>query len=192
MYDVRFVRKAYLRLRQLHLAANHVMLAFRVEDPANPDQQIEGSCHDEESHGDVTLAQVLENTQMKNTAVFVVRYYGGTPLRALRLKMIADTARAALHTLRFPDSEDTSREDTHWLDKDNNQPLSQAEQSSTSPKTTHSSTQPDHLYGQSSPQLSSGRGGMSTSVGRGLKPFQQNPKKQKLDFETAPAFSIEY
>ena len=37
VYDVRFVRKAYLRLRQLHLAANHVMLAFRVEDPANPD-----------------------------------------------------------------------------------------------------------------------------------------------------------
>ena len=81
VYDVRFIRKAYLRLRQLHLAANHVMLAFCVEDPENPDKQIEGSCHDEESHGNVTLAQVLENTRMKNIAVFVVRYYGGTPLR---------------------------------------------------------------------------------------------------------------
>ena len=106
--------------------------------------------------------------------------------------MIADTARAALHALRFPDSEDASREDTHWLDKDNNQPLSQADHSSTSPKAAHSSTQLDQLYGRSSLQLSSGRGDISTSVGRGFKPFQQNPKKQKLDFDTAPAFTIEY
>ena len=106
--------------------------------------------------------------------------------------MIADTVHAALHALHFPDGEDTPREDTHWLDKGNSQHPSQAEQSSTSPKAAHSSMHPDHPYGRTSPQLHSGRGGISTSVGCGLKPFQQNPKKQKLDFDTAPAFTIEY
>ena len=67
-------------LQQLHKAADHIMLGYRLDCPESPEQCVEGSCHDEESHGDVTLAQVLEELCMKNIAVFVVRYSGATPL----------------------------------------------------------------------------------------------------------------
>ena len=91
--------KLYLKLRQQHKEADHIMLGYKIATPESPNQCVEGSCHDEESHGDVTLAQVLDEVCMNNIAVFVVRYYGGTPLRGLRLQLIADCSKAALHKL---------------------------------------------------------------------------------------------
>ena len=192
VYDTRFLKKVYLRLRQLHLAANHIMMAFRVESPDNPDKHIEGSCHDDESHGDVVLSQVISNACMSNIAVFVVRYYGGTPLRSLRLKIIGDTARAALHKLRFPDAD--------GVDNDSRTPVSEqvappaspsGESSDTSPMKRFNFTAAEHSYGRSSPQLFNGRGGILSSVGRGFKPYQES-KKQKLDFDTTMGYSIDY
>ena len=72
VYDLSFLRKVYLRMRQLHMAANHVMLAYCVETEQNPTKCIEGSCHDGESHGDIILAQAVEAVGMTNVAVFVV------------------------------------------------------------------------------------------------------------------------
>ena len=72
VYNLSFLQKVYLRMRQLYMAANHVMLAYCVETAQNPTKCIEGSCHDGESHGDVILAQAVEAVGMTNVAVFVV------------------------------------------------------------------------------------------------------------------------
>ena len=102
-YSTKYIQEVYLRLRQLHPTANHIMLAYRVDCVEDISQILQGSCHDGESHGDVKLADVLLKSQMSNVAVFVVRYYGGIQLRGARLKHIADVGRNALNKLRFPD-----------------------------------------------------------------------------------------
>ena len=109
VYDLPSTRQVYKRLRQLHLQANHVMMAFCIDSPDEPGKVLEGSCHDEESHGDVCLAMVLEQACMSNIAIFVVRYYGGIPLRGLRLKAITECTNEALHKLRFPEDPDDNQ-----------------------------------------------------------------------------------
>ena len=84
------------------MTADHIMLGYRLADPDSPEQCVDGSCHDGESHGDITLAQIITESQLKNVAVLVVRYSASTPLRGLRLKTIGDCAKAALHKLQFP------------------------------------------------------------------------------------------
>ena len=83
VYDIPLIKRLYTKMRQMHPAANHVMLAYCVETPEDPNKCTEGSCSDGESHGDVILAQVIENSTMKNIAIFIVHYFGGTPLRGL-------------------------------------------------------------------------------------------------------------
>ena len=189
-YDLKFIKRMYLRLRQLHLMANHIIMAFRIEDTDNPAKVIEGSCHDEETHGDVTLARILENTHMKNVVVFVVRYYGGTPLRALRLKMIADAAHTVLHSLQSPAGEDPIEGEDDWSEQNLSDP-SQVPSATTSP--THPLRLPhfENSSGRPNSQVHHGRGAAFNFGSCGFKPYQQS-KKQKLDFESTMAYSLNY
>ena len=162
-------------LCQLHPSADHIMLGYRFDCPESPEQCVEGSCHDEESHSDVTLARVLEELCMKNIAVFVVRYSGTTPLQSLHLQLIAECAKTALHKLRFPDqvSDDPSPS------QNEHSPLPSSIQNTT-----------DHPYGRSSPQKFSGRGGISTMVSRNLQPVQHG-KRPRMDYASSMAYSFE-
>ena len=80
VFELQTIEKVYTRLRQQHVAADHVVLGYRINHLDSPQECMEGSCHDGESQGDVTLAQVLAETRMSNVAVFVVRYSGANPL----------------------------------------------------------------------------------------------------------------
>ena len=184
LHDIATVKHTYKRLRQLHIKANHIMMAFGVVSPDDPDKVLEGSCHDRESHGDVRLATVVEKSHMTNVAVFVVRYYGGTPLRGLRLKAITECATEALFKVRFPEEEDPppTEEDTPAEATSESSPVRAPRSGSSSPS--------DHTYNTSSPRPQSGKGGPYKSVGSKLR---FDPKKRKLDFVavTMP-YNIDY
>ena len=102
-YTFDFINLAYLKMRQMHPTANHIMAAYTLDSDVLGEDATYGACNDGESHSDVKLTETLNKTTMSNVVVFVVRYYGGIQLRGLRLKIIADCAKAALHKLRFPD-----------------------------------------------------------------------------------------
>ena len=59
VYGFGTIEKIYLRLRQQHMTADHIMLGYHLAEPDSPEQCVEGSCHDGESHGDLTLAQAI-------------------------------------------------------------------------------------------------------------------------------------
>ena len=100
--DLPLIELAYLKMRTLHPTASHIMLGY-VLDPLTEDAKPStGSCHDGEFQGDVTISRVLNQCNISNIAVFVVRYYGGVPLGGLRLKIIGDLARAAINKLVPP------------------------------------------------------------------------------------------
>ena len=119
VYDIPLINKLYTKMHQMHLAANHIMLAYCVEMPDDPAKCLEGSFSDGESHGDVVLAQVIESSTMKNITVFIVCYFGGTPLRGLRLKLIGDCARKALNKLCFPDADENNTPRLSPIDENN-------------------------------------------------------------------------
>ena len=181
VYGFLTLDKIYLRLRQQHLGADHIMLGYRLVDPDSPEQCVEGSCHDGESHSDTVLAQAVESSLMKNVAVFVVRYSGTTPLRGLRLKLIADCATNALQKLRYPPQDPSMLEQATT---GANPPV--AENSSE----TSRSTPQDHLYGRSSPQKQTGCGGPLMTVGRHLHVFNSG-KCPRLDYASSMAYSLD-
>ena len=180
VYGFSTIEKIYLRLRQLHLAADHIILEYRLADPDSPEQCVDGFCHDGESHGDVTLAQVIENSHIKNIAVFVVRYSGTTPLRGERLQLIGDCARKAIQKLRFPAGDDDS---TVPARVDVDTPSSPKEGPSPTPSQ-------DHIYGCTSPQRFSGRGGLTSFVGRHLHVVNKE-KRPRLDYASTMAYSLD-
>ena len=190
VYNISLIKKLYTRMRKMHLAANHIMLAYCVETPEDLAKCVEGSCSDGESHGDVVLARLLETIAMKNVAVFIVRYFGGTPLRGLRLKLIGDCARKALNKLRFPDADD--HDVSRSTPNEENIPSS-SHSSTPSPRCTPDKQVFDHGYSRTPPIRATGpgRGGMSSFA---WKSFRSTPigKKPKLDFESAMEYSIEY
>ena len=119
VYDIPLIKKLYTKMHKMHLAVNHIMLAYCVETPDDPAKCIEGSCSDGESHGDVVLAQVIESSTMTNIAVFIVHYFGGTPLWGLRLKLIGDCAHKALNKLCFPEADENATPQLSPIDENN-------------------------------------------------------------------------
>ena len=200
VYDLPMICQVYKRLRQLHLQANHVIMVFRIDSPDEPGKVLEGSCHDEESHGDVHLAMVLEQTYMSNIVVFVIRYYGGMPLRGLHLKAIMECAVEALHKLCFPENPDENQDPTPQHAAVDNT----SEMPGSSPKGASSQMQrsspvdlgwtevKEHSYHRKSPSASNARGGLHSFVGSRFKPGNNKLKKQKLDFDTVMPYSISY
>ena len=184
-YELQTIEKVYTRLRQQHVAADHVVLGYRINYPDSPQECLEGSCHDGESQGDVILAQVLAETRMSNVVVFVVHYSGANPLRAARLQLLGDCAKSAIHALQYPDGEPGQ-----------SSPTDGEEDTSSTPKTPSTSpkrpmiTVLDHGYGRHYPQKLSGRGGMSSSIGRQLC-LQEHQKRPHLDFAATMAYTLE-
>ena len=147
VYSFGTIEKIYLCLRQQHMTTDHIMLGYRLAEPDSPEQCVEGSCHDGESHRDLTLAQAIADSQLKNVAVFVVCYSGPTPLRGQRLKVIGDCAKAALYKIQFPNKQHP----TSPTDDDN---ALQHEQEQAEEPSPHFSI--DHQYGRISPRCLTG------------------------------------
>lgn len=88
------VRKAYRQLRIKYSDATHIMSAFRLNPPNGPLNQ--ESSDDGEFGGGRVLMKLLMENDIVNTAVFVVRYYGGKHIGADRFDIINRLGRKAL------------------------------------------------------------------------------------------------
>ena len=83
------VQRAYRRIRRAHPGATHVIAAYNLKN--NRGYQDDG----EHSAG-MRLLKKLETEFVQNSAVYVVRVYGGKHLRPQRFEHILDAADQAL------------------------------------------------------------------------------------------------
>lgn len=97
VHSVEQVNLAYKAVMQRFPFMDHTMAAYRFKD--NHDNFHYGSCDDNEHGGGAAIARFLQQNQIKDTAVFVVRRYGGLHLGYDRFKAIEESAEAAIKLL---------------------------------------------------------------------------------------------
>lgn len=113
--SVEEVRVAYRKLRVKYADASHILSAYRLDPPNGPYNQ-EGVDDGEYAGGRCLLAFLQEN-QVLNTAVFIVRFYGGKHIGSARfdaIRYLAGVACAKLGVIRMP-SETPNRRVTRAL-----------------------------------------------------------------------------
>lgn len=93
-YSIEQVKRQYLHLRLLHPEASHIMAAYKI--PGTDFATNQGLSDDGEYGGARCMMKVLNKEKKENTAVFVVRYYGGKHLGAARFLSIERAAKSAL------------------------------------------------------------------------------------------------
>ena len=76
--SVQEVKKAYMKVRIKHADATHVCCAYRLDKPNGPFKQ--ESIDDGEIGASRVMMQVMKEKEVTQTAVFVVRHYGGKHL----------------------------------------------------------------------------------------------------------------
>ena len=91
------VQSAYLHIKIRHSDATHVMLAYRLNtvDPLDG----EGWCDDGEHGAGAKMLRTLRDANKTQTAVFVVRYYGGIHLKKRRFEIIKELTESAIENL---------------------------------------------------------------------------------------------
>ena len=83
------VKRAYCKIRQLYPSAAHIMMGY--------DCQKGQGCHDNgECGAGLKLQQLLEDNNMSNKAIFVVRSLTGQKLGPCRFEIIQTVAKEAL------------------------------------------------------------------------------------------------
>lgn len=92
--SVDLVQGAYMKVRQAHPDASHVMCAYRF--PGNNPTKSYGISDDGEHGGGRRILKVLRDAEVFNCALFVVRYYGGRHIGADRFTLIEDVSKSAL------------------------------------------------------------------------------------------------
>ena len=75
------IRRAYIKVRQMHPSASHIPFSFRFKN-------VEGSQDDREIGASSRMLKTMQNNNIINMCVFVVRYYGGKHLGPKRHKII--------------------------------------------------------------------------------------------------------
>lgn len=88
------VKKQQLAIRLKHPTATHISAAFRV--PGDDFTTNQGLVDDGEHGGARAIMKVLFKEKRENTAVFVVRYYGGKHLGPARFGSIEKAAKSAI------------------------------------------------------------------------------------------------
>ena len=83
------IKRAYQRVRRTHPSATHVVAAYNIKAGS-------GFQDDQEYGAGFRLARDLETNYQPNTAVFVVRIYGGRHLGAKRFTLYSEVAKQAL------------------------------------------------------------------------------------------------
>lgn len=88
------VTDAYMRMKLTHGQATHIACAYRLEK--GPEMQREDGCDDNEFGASRVLLNTLQEMQVVNVAVFMVRYYGGTKLGPKRFDYMRKVASGAV------------------------------------------------------------------------------------------------
>ena len=88
------VELAYMKVCMMNRQEDHIMVVCRMKDG---DQILQGSASDREHYGDQEILTAILKAKAINIAVFVVREYGGIPLRGLRFEAIKEVTNEVLH-----------------------------------------------------------------------------------------------
>ena len=101
------VQNGLCKLRLRFGDATHVSCAYRLENAVGPFNQ-EG--HDDKEYGaGRAVLKVLQNQQIRNLCVYVVRYFGGIKLGPRRFKILQMLTESAIGTYTFKARERRSR-----------------------------------------------------------------------------------
>lgn len=102
VHSLEEMKNAYIAAVQRYPSADHVMAAYAFKDRTSSDRQTHlhhGSCDDREYGASIKIKNVLFEQRAKNTAIFVVRKYGGVHLGIDRFRSIQTVALQALDLL---------------------------------------------------------------------------------------------
>ena len=102
------VNAAYYKIRRLHGRAHHVMCSYRLTECVGPLNQ--DNIDDGEYGGSRNILQYLKSQEILNTAIFVVRYYGGAHLGPLRFQLITDAAKSSHEKMMNTSFENSERD----------------------------------------------------------------------------------
>lgn len=94
VFSVEQVRHFHLRLKFDHPDAAHISVAFKI--PGADFTNNQGFIDDGEHGGARAIMKVLLKEKEDNTALFVVRYYGGRHIGSVRFQAIEKAAKSAL------------------------------------------------------------------------------------------------
>lgn len=97
VHSITEVNRAYKAAVQRFSAMDHVMLSYALKDETGKLKF--GSCDDREYGGSAAIRKTMQAVKPKNTAVFVVRKYGGLHLGFSRFKTIEQAAAEAMRLL---------------------------------------------------------------------------------------------
>lgn len=93
------VRNAYRKLKVKYADASHISSAHRFDPPQGPFNQ---EAHDDHEYGmGRTLLKILQENNMANAAVFVIRYFGGVHIGTVRFGIAKELASKALKSAGF-------------------------------------------------------------------------------------------
>lgn len=95
--SVQQVQQAYIAAAQRYPSSDHIMMAYALKEG---DQLKAGACDDREYGAGSKLRNILFEEKSKNTAVFVLRKYGGVHLGFNRFAVIEKVAKNAINMLK--------------------------------------------------------------------------------------------
>ena len=97
--SIQDVRKGYIKAKQLHSKALHVICVFRI--PGEEFYSLQNYAEDEEWGMGRRLLQVMERNEIEFRAIFVARYYGGKRLGPSWFNSYHDAAKSAVACSSF-------------------------------------------------------------------------------------------
>lgn len=97
MSTVQQVQQAYVAAAQRYPSSDHIMMAYALKE----NEQLKvGSCDDREYGAGAKLHNVLFEHKARNTAIFVLRKYGGVHLGFNHFGIIENVAKKAINMLK--------------------------------------------------------------------------------------------
>lgn len=96
VHSIKQMNDAYVAVTQCFPAADHIMAAYAFKEGQ---KFYQGACDDKEFGASIKIKNIIFENHAKNTAIFVVRKYGGLHLGIERFKTISAVAKDALDLL---------------------------------------------------------------------------------------------
>lgn len=98
VHSIEEVNQAYIAVAQRYPASDHIAMGYALRE----DKQIKsGSCDDREYGAGAKIRNTIFEMKSRNTAVFVMRKYGGVHLGFNRFQIIEKVAREAITLLNI-------------------------------------------------------------------------------------------
>lgn len=97
VHSIKQIKQAYIGIYQRYPASDHIMLAYALKEKG---QLKHGGCDDREYGASARMKRLIFESKTRNTAVFILRRYGGVHLGFERFKTIETLTRNAIEMLQ--------------------------------------------------------------------------------------------